>query len=90
MNKVYEINRDIIVTDVQTLVNKGKLTLIKGLGTICSCGKAMKLHGSRYNKNSKKFETFCPNHRILVDKDFEIITSFPTETFNLIFSEREE
>lgn len=90
MYEAYQISKDVILTNVQTLVSKGKLDFIKGLSTTCSCGKPIKIHGSRYNKVLKRFETFCPDQHILVDKNFEIITSFSPETFNLIFSKREE
>lgn len=90
MNETYQLNKNVILTTVQNLVSQGKLHFIHGLNTVCSCGKSIKIHGSRYNKVLRKFETFCPDQCILVDKDFEIITSFTPETFNLIFSKREE
>ncbi len=86
----YQINKNIKLATVQDLIKEEKLHYIQGLGTICSlCGEPIKLHGSRYNKKLKKYETFCPNVYILVDNNYQIITSFTPELFNLIFSKKE-
>ena len=89
MNKSHELRDNVKVTSVSILVEKGKVHYIKGLDTICHCGKSIKIHGSRYNEELKRFETFCPDDAILVNEDFDIISVLKADKFQLIFKERE-